>query len=54
MGLSYLTDGSRLTMRRLECTDDILSGGKKKQFLTGFAEETDNVLESTREKLLFF
>jgi len=39
----------------LERTDDILAilgARKKKQFLAGFAAETENVLESAREKLL--
>ncbi|MDR0311345.1 MAG: bifunctional 4'-phosphopantothenoylcysteine decarboxylase/phosphopantothenoylcysteine synthetase, partial [Acidobacteriota bacterium] len=38
----------------LERTDDILAllgKKKKKQFLAGFAAETENVLESAREKL---
>ena len=46
------TAGER--MLTLERTDDILAilgEGKKKQFLAGFAAETENVLEFAREKL---
>ena len=46
------SDGERtLTLERTDDILAILGARKKKQFLTGFAAETENVLESAREKL---